>query len=101
METHEKNMQEMKMGSDHATVFFQRLEQEAKLAGRQEDTDAHGMMVAAVCQGVPQSFTHIITNIGFGIPTTYNEWKERILTMYEERECNKAYNQMHGLENHD
>ncbi len=34
METHEKNMWEMKMGSDHATVFFQRLEREAKLAGR-------------------------------------------------------------------
>ncbi len=26
METHEKNMKEMKMGSDHATVFFQKLE---------------------------------------------------------------------------
>ncbi len=34
METHEKNMWEMKMGSDHATVFFQKLEREAKLAGR-------------------------------------------------------------------
>ncbi len=84
METHEKNMREMKMGSDHAMVLFQRLEREAKLAGRQEDTDAHGMMVAAVRQGVPQSFTHIITDIGFRIPTTYDEWKERILIMYEE-----------------
>ncbi len=58
-------------------------------------------MVTAVRQGVPQSFTCIITNLGFGIPTMYDEWKERILTMYEERERNKAYNQMHGLENHD
>ncbi len=57
METHEKNMRKLKMGSDHATVFFQKLEQEAKLAGRQGDTDMHGMMVAVVQQGVPQSFT--------------------------------------------
>ncbi len=56
------------------------------------------MMVTAVRQGVPQSFTQIITDIGFGIPTTYDEWKERILTMYKEWERNKAYNQMHGLE---
>ncbi len=101
MEMHEKNMQEMKMGSDHAMVFFQKLEQEAKLAGRCEDTDARGMMVATVRQGVPQSFTRIITDIGFGISTTYDEWKERILTMYKEQERNKAYNQMHSLEWHD
>ncbi len=73
MEMHEKNMREMKMGSDHATVFFQKLEREAKLAGRRGDTDARGMMVAAVRQGVPQSFTRLITDIGFGIPTTYDE----------------------------
>ncbi len=101
METHKKNMRELKMGSDHATVFFQKLEREAKLAGRQEDTDVRGMMVTAVQQGVPQSFTRIITDIGLGIPTTYNEWKEQILIMYEEQERNKAYNQMHGLENRD
>ncbi len=59
------------------------------------------MMVAAVQQGVPQSYTSTIANIGFGIPTTYDEWKECILVMYEERERNKAYNQMHGLENRD
>ncbi len=58
-------------------------------------------MVVAVRQGVPQSYTSIITSIGVGIPTTYDEWKKRILVMYEERECNKAYNQMHGLEYHD
>ncbi len=34
MELHEKNMRELKMGGDHATVFFQKLEREAKLAGR-------------------------------------------------------------------
>ncbi len=33
MELHEKRMKEMKMGSDAATVFFQNLEIEAKLAG--------------------------------------------------------------------
>ncbi len=101
MELHEKNMKEMKMGSDHATVFFQRLEREAKLAGRRDDTDARGAMVAAVQQGVPSSYTSTIANIGFGIPTTYDEWKEHILVMYEEWERNKVYNQMHGLDNHD
>ncbi len=57
MEMHEKNMREMKMGSDHATVFFQKLEREAKLAGQREDTDARGIMVATIRSGVPQSFT--------------------------------------------
>ncbi len=101
METHEKNMKEMKMGSDHATVFFQKLEREAKLAGRRDDTNAHGMMVAAVQQRVPQSYTSIIASIGLGVSTTYDQWKERILIMYEERERNKAYNQMHGLKYRD
>ncbi len=59
------------------------------------------MMVAAVHQGVPQSYTSTITNIWFRIPTNYDEWKERILVMYEEWERNKAYNQMHGLVDRD
>ncbi len=79
-------MKTMKMGDDPATVFFQKLEREAKLAGRHDDTDRRGTMVAAVRQGVPWSFTLIITSIGVGIPQNYNEWKERILIMYEERQ---------------
>ncbi len=47
-EEHEKWMKNMKMGGDPTTVFFQKLEQEAKLAGRCDDTDRCGTMVAAV-----------------------------------------------------
>ncbi len=77
-------MKTMKMAGDPTTVFFQKLEREAKLAGRCDDTERRGMMVAAVQQGVPWSYTSIITSIGVGIPQTYDKWKERILVMYEE-----------------
>ncbi len=87
-EVHEKRMKEMKMGGDPATVFFQKLEHEAKLAGRHDDTNRHGMMVTTVRQGVPWSYTSIISSIGVSIPQTYDEWKERILVMYEE--CNET-----------
>ncbi len=73
MELNEKKMREMKMGAEPTTIFFQKLEREAKLAGRQNNTDARGTMVAAVRQGVPASYTSIIANLGFGIPTTYDE----------------------------
>ncbi len=85
------------MGGDPATVFFQKLEHKAKLAGRHNDTDRHGMMVAAVRQGVPWSYTSIISSIRVGIPQTYDEWKERILVMYEERQRDRAYNEAHGI----
>ncbi len=85
-EEHEKKMKTMKMAGDPATVFFQKLEREAKLAGRRDDTEQHGTMVTAVQQGVPWSYTSIITSIGVGIPQTYDEWKERILIMYEEHQ---------------
>ncbi len=100
-EVHEKRMKEMKMGSDPATVFFQKLEQEAKLAGRRDDTDRRGLMVAAIRQGVPWSFTSIISSIGVGIPQTYNKWKERILIMYKERQQDRAYNEAHGIGQHN
>ncbi len=74
------------MGGDPATVFFQKLEHEAKLAGRRDNTDRRGMMVATIRQGVPWSYTSIISNIRVGIPQTYDEWKERILVMYKERQ---------------
>ncbi len=58
-------------------------------------------MVAAVRQGVPWLYTSIITSIGVGIPQTYNEWKERILVMYEERQRDRAYNESHGIGQRD
>ncbi len=100
-EVHEKRMKEMKMGTDPATVFFQKLEHEAKLAGRCDDTDRRGTMVAAVRQGVPWSFTSIISSIGVSIPQTYDEWKERILVMYEEQQRDRAYNEAHGIGQHE
>ncbi len=100
-EQHKKTMRNMKVGGDLATVFFQKLEREAKLAGRRDDTDRRGTMVAAVRQGVPWSFTSIITSIGVGIPQNYDEWKERILVMYEERQRDKAYNEAHGIGQRD
>ncbi len=100
-EEHEKRMKNMKMGGDPATVFFQKLERKAKLAGRRDDTDHRGTMVTTVRQGVPWSFTSIITSIGMGIPQNYDEWKERILIMYEERQRDRAYNESHGISQRD
>ncbi len=100
-ERHETTMKNMKMGSDPATVFFQKLEHKAKLAGRRDDTGRRGTMVAAVRQGVPWSFTLIITSIGVGILQNYDEWKERILVMYEERQRDCAYNDAHGIDQCD
>ncbi len=57
--------------------------------------------IAAERQGVPWSFTSIITSIGVGIPQNYDEWKEHILVMYEERQCDKAYNDTHGIGQRD
>ncbi len=89
------------MAGDPATVFFQKLEREAKLAGRRDDTDRRRTMVAAVRQGVPWSYTSIITSIGVEIPQNYDEWKERILVMYEERQRDRAYNESHSIGQHD
>ncbi len=38
-EVHKKRMKELKMGVDPTMVFFQKLEQEAKLAGRRDDIE--------------------------------------------------------------
>ncbi len=54
-------------------------------------------MVATVRQGVPWSYTSIISSIGVGIPQNYDERKERILIMYEERQRDRAYNESHGI----
>lgn len=97
-EQHEKRMKELRMGSDPATIYFQKLERKASLAGQRDDTGPRGHMVAALCAGVPNSFMSIIANIGMNIPYTYDDWKERILIMYEEHEKNRAYNQANGIE---
>ncbi len=47
-EEHERKMKTMKMADDPATIFFQKLEREAKLAGRRDDTGRCGTMVATV-----------------------------------------------------
>ncbi len=95
-EVHEKKMYELRMGNNPATVYFQKLEQEAKLAGWQDDKSEHGTMVCAIWAGVPISYTSFITNIGIGILCTYGDWKEHILLMYKEHQQKWVYNQTHG-----
>ncbi len=97
-EVHENKMKELKMGGDAATIYFQKLEWEAKLANRCDDTGPQGAMVTTLRQGVPTSYTSFIANIGVGVLTTYDEWKEHILIMYKERQCNYVYNQVHSIE---
>ncbi len=80
-----------------AVHFFQRVEREAKLAALLHDTGPRGTMVHAVRQGVPQSYTRLITSLGFGIPISYAGWKERVIQMYEEQEKDRIYNQSHGI----
>ncbi len=57
--------------------------------------------MVAVQQGVPTSYTASIANIGVRIPGDYDEWKECILIMYKERQCNYVYNQTYGIEQRD
>ncbi len=60
------------------------MEREAKLARRLDDQSERGVLVEAVRKGIPRSYSQIIANIGFGIPRTYPEWKQCIITMYKE-----------------
>lgn len=73
---HEKWMGEMKMGSDPAHVFFQKLEREAKLANRLADHTDRELLVQAVRRGIPLGYGTAITNLGITIPHTYAKWKE-------------------------
>ncbi len=50
---------------------------------------------------MPWSFTSIISSIGVGIPQNYDDWKERILVMYEECQRDKVYNEAHGIGQRD
>ncbi|SJL18528.1 uncharacterized protein ARMOST_22121 [Armillaria ostoyae] len=96
MEVQEKKMFELRMGSSPATTFFQELEVLATKAGRRQDTDARGLMVKATRLGVPSYYTNTITGQGRDIPGVYDEWKARIILMYEERQKNWAFHQTAG-----
>lgn len=91
-------MFELKMGSNLATTYFQKLEQEAKLAGQRDDEGEHDTMVRAVRLRVPASYTSFIANVSVGVPHTYSNWKNRILLMYEEHQCKYMYDQTHSAD---
>ncbi len=96
---HEKKMGEIRM-TGPTYLFFRQLKKEAKLAKKRNNETEGGALVKAVRAGVPRSYMQIITNIGFGIPRTYPEWKQCVLQMYEEHAKNDVYSQTHGLEQH-
>ncbi|SJL00960.1 uncharacterized protein ARMOST_04273 [Armillaria ostoyae] len=96
MEVQEKKMFELRMGSGPATTFFQELEVLATKAGRRHDIDARGLMVKATRLGVPSYYTNTITGQGRDIPGDYDEWKARIILMYEEWQKNWAFHQAAG-----
>ncbi len=93
---HERKMGEIRMMGP-AYLFFGQMEREAKLARRLDDQSERGVLVQAVRKGIPRDYARIIANISFGIPRTYQEWKQRILIMYEERTKEDVYSKTHGL----
>lgn len=94
---HEKKMGEIKM-TGPAYLFFHQMEREAKLARRCDNESERGVLVQAVRKGIPRSYLLAIANIGFGIPCTYPEWKQHIITMYDECTKDDVYAKTHGLE---
>ncbi|PBK64637.1 hypothetical protein ARMSODRAFT_978890 [Armillaria solidipes] len=48
-------------------------------------------------QGVPTSYTTMIANIGVGIPVRYDQWREQIETMNEERQRKEAIDAVGGM----
>ncbi len=74
------------------------MEREAKLANRLDDQGERSVLIQAIRKGIPCDYACIIADIGFGIPCTYNEWKQCILTMYEEHAKDDVYQKTHGLE---
>ncbi len=82
------------MGNGATTTYFQKLEEEAKLAGLQSDEHERGVMVKVVQLGVPSNYTTFITNTRFNIPHTYPEWKACIVMMYEERQKKWVFDQV-------
>ncbi|PBK62507.1 hypothetical protein ARMSODRAFT_980575 [Armillaria solidipes] len=61
------------------------------------DLDDRGHMVTALRQGVPASYTNMISNIEIGIPIGYEQWKERIVTMNKERQRKQALDLISGM----
>ncbi|PBK74574.1 hypothetical protein ARMSODRAFT_1013578 [Armillaria solidipes] len=88
-EVHEKKMFDLDMGNGPATTYFQELEKEAKLTHQQYNEGEQGLMVKAVQLGIPESYSKFISMTGFNMPHVYQEWKARVLIMYEE--CQKKW----------
>ncbi|SJL01319.1 uncharacterized protein ARMOST_04639 [Armillaria ostoyae] len=95
-DVHEQRMFALCMGKGTAIAYFNKLEIEAKKAGRRSDDQARGLMVKAVRLGVPDSYTNAIASSGEHVPETYNDWKRRILRIYEERQKKWVFNQTIG-----
>ncbi|SJL15338.1 uncharacterized protein ARMOST_18831 [Armillaria ostoyae] len=93
---HEKRMFDLRMGKGPAISYFNELEIEAKKAGRREDDQERGLMVKAVRLGVPDSYTNTIASSGEHIPSSYNDWKRRILRIYKERQKKWVFDQTVG-----
>ncbi len=94
---HKRKMGELRM-TGPAYQYFRSLEREAKLANRLDEQDERSILVQAVRKGIPRDYSRIISNISFGIPRTYTEWKTRILTMYEEHVKDDVYQKTHGFD---
>ncbi len=97
---HEKKMGELRM-MGAAYLFFRKMEREAKLANQLNDQGERSVLVEAVRKGIPRDYSHIIADIRFAIPRTYPEWKQRIITMYEERTKDGVYAKTHFEPRHD
>ncbi|SJL02910.1 uncharacterized protein ARMOST_06251 [Armillaria ostoyae] len=95
-DVHESKMFALRIGKGPAISYFNELEIEAKKAGRRGDNQERGLMVKAVRLGVPDSYTDAIASSGENIPVTYNDWKHRILQIYEERQKKWVFDQTIG-----
>ncbi|SJL16834.1 uncharacterized protein ARMOST_20363 [Armillaria ostoyae] len=74
-EVYEKRMFDLWMGNMAATLYFQKLEEEAKLAGLWTNEREHRAMVKI----------------------TYSKWKAQIVMMYKERQKKWVFNQTVGI----
>ncbi|SJK99858.1 uncharacterized protein ARMOST_03169 [Armillaria ostoyae] len=95
-DVHEKRMFDLRMGKNSAISYFNKLEIEAKKARQRGDDQARGLMVKTVRLRVPDSYTNAITSFSENIPVSYNDWKRRILQMYEERQKKWVFDQTLG-----
>ncbi|PBK59245.1 hypothetical protein ARMSODRAFT_983201 [Armillaria solidipes] len=67
------------------------------MAGLCHDTIEEGHIVCALQQGVPNSYTKSITDLGILIPDGYDEWKKQIITMNCERQCKQVQDSIQGV----